>query len=77
MIPRVILYPRTGHYIDPPCTPFERASFHRLAQSVVVWGGDPIFHQQAQIDCWAQVLKFFRCALLTSPPHHHHHYGKL
>lgn len=61
-----ILYPKAGHYIDPPCAPFEEASYHRLAQAVVVWGGDPYYHQLAQVDCWNQIISFFNRALTTS-----------
>ncbi|XP_055388453.1 acyl-coenzyme A thioesterase 3-like [Condylostylus longicornis] len=64
---RALIYPKTGHYIDPPCAPFEEASFHPLAQSVVVWGGESFSHQAAQEDAWMQTQLFFKKAL-TSPP---------
>ncbi|XP_012658934.2 acyl-coenzyme A thioesterase 4 [Otolemur garnettii] len=57
--PKIICYPGTGHYIEPPYFPMCPASFHTLLNKPVVWGGEPRLHSRAQVDAWNQILSFF------------------
>ncbi|XP_047395359.1 peroxisomal succinyl-coenzyme A thioesterase, partial [Sciurus carolinensis] len=56
---QIILYPGTGHYIEPPYFPLCPASTHNLLNKVVLWGGEPRAHSKAQVDAWKQILSFF------------------
>nr|XP_026257748.1 acyl-coenzyme A thioesterase 4 isoform X1 [Urocitellus parryii] len=57
--PRIILYPGTGHYIEPPYFSMCPASVHKLFNKVVIWGGELRAHSKAQVDAWKQILSFF------------------
>ncbi|XP_027787495.2 peroxisomal succinyl-coenzyme A thioesterase [Marmota flaviventris] len=57
--PRIILYPGTGHYIEPPYFSVCPASVHKLFNKVVIWGGELRAHSKAQVDAWKQILSFF------------------
>ncbi|XP_004681767.2 PREDICTED: acyl-coenzyme A thioesterase 2, mitochondrial [Condylura cristata] len=57
--PQIILYPGTGHYIEPPYFPMCRASLHSLVDRPVIWGGEPKAHAMAQEDAWKKLQTFF------------------
>ncbi|XP_053331018.1 acyl-coenzyme A thioesterase 1-like [Spea bombifrons] len=57
--PEVYVYPRTGHYIEPPYFPLCKSSFHKLVGLPVVWGGEPKPHAKAQVDAWHKIQAFF------------------
>ncbi|XP_075701084.1 acyl-coenzyme A thioesterase 1-like isoform X2 [Rhinoderma darwinii] len=57
--PEVVLYPRAGHYIEPPHFPLCKASVHKLAGHVVTWGGETKAHALAQVDSWQRTQAFF------------------
>uniref|UniRef100_H0Y1M2 Acyl-CoA thioesterase 4 n=2 Tax=Otolemur garnettii TaxID=30611 RepID=H0Y1M2_OTOGA len=57
--PKIICYPGTGHYIEPPYFPMCPASSHILLHKPVVWGGEPRPHSRAQVDAWNQIISFF------------------
>ncbi|XP_035313512.1 peroxisomal succinyl-coenzyme A thioesterase isoform X4 [Cricetulus griseus] len=57
--PQVILYPGTGHYIEPPYFPMCPASLHKIVNKAVIWGGEVRAHSKAQVDAWKQILSFF------------------
>uniref|UniRef100_A0A8C9QF92 Acyl-CoA thioesterase 4 n=1 Tax=Spermophilus dauricus TaxID=99837 RepID=A0A8C9QF92_SPEDA len=57
--PRIILYPGTGHYIEPPYFSMCPASVHKFFNKVVIWGGELRAHSKAQVDAWKQILSFF------------------
>ncbi|XP_070614051.1 acyl-coenzyme A thioesterase 1-like [Erythrolamprus reginae] len=57
--PRIICYPETGHYIEPPYTPLCPSSVHFLVGKPVIWGGEPRAHAAAQVDAWKQIQDFF------------------
>ena len=65
--PRIISYPGTGHYIEPPYFPMCPASLHKLLDKPVMWGGEPRAHSKAQVDAWKQILTFFTKHLGPSP----------
>ncbi|XP_025889212.1 acyl-coenzyme A thioesterase 1-like [Nothoprocta perdicaria] len=66
--PQIILYPRTGHYIEPPFFPMCAASLHKLVGKPVAWGGDPKAHFEAQADAWQHIQAFFHKHLSGTPP---------
>ncbi|XP_027700533.1 acyl-coenzyme A thioesterase 1-like [Vombatus ursinus] len=57
--PKIICYPATGHYIEPPYFPVCPVSFHALVGTLVIWGGEVSAHSMAQIDAWKQLRAFF------------------
>ncbi|XP_003756310.3 acyl-coenzyme A thioesterase 1 [Sarcophilus harrisii] len=57
--PKIICYPATGHYIEPPYFPVCLVSFHNLVGKLVVWGGEVKAHSMAQVDAWKQIQAFF------------------
>ncbi|XP_037359581.1 acyl-coenzyme A thioesterase 1-like [Talpa occidentalis] len=61
--PQVILYPGTGHYIEPPYFPLCPASLHTLVDRPVIWGGEPRAHAMAQEDAWKKLQTFFHIHL--------------
>ncbi|XP_075945918.1 uncharacterized protein LOC142947931 [Anarhichas minor] len=61
----VLSYPNTGHLIEPPFTPFARASNFKtvtpqLQTVMVLWGGETVAHSRAQEDAWRKTLVFLR-----------------
>ncbi|KAM3608511.1 uncharacterized protein V6R79_000231 [Siganus canaliculatus] len=60
----VLSYPNAGHLIEPPYTPFARAStfktVNQLEKVVALWGGETVAHSRAQEDAWRKMLVFFR-----------------
>ncbi|KAG9463760.1 hypothetical protein GDO78_021145 [Eleutherodactylus coqui] len=57
--PEIVFYPKAGHYIEPPYFPLCKASFHKLVNLPVVWGGEPKAHALAQVDSWQRIQNFF------------------
>ncbi|XP_033734777.1 bile acid-CoA:amino acid N-acyltransferase-like [Pecten maximus] len=55
----LLVYQGAGHLIDPPFSPHCRASFNKLLQNCLVWGGNPVDHAYAQEDSWRRILTFF------------------
>ncbi|XP_046568714.1 acyl-coenzyme A amino acid N-acyltransferase 2-like isoform X2 [Haliotis rubra] len=64
----LVIYPRTGHLIEPPYMPLCRTSYHRVLDMVLVWGGQPEAHAAAQEDAWKRILHFLHKHL---PQEHH------
>ncbi|XP_042338899.1 bile acid-CoA:amino acid N-acyltransferase-like [Plectropomus leopardus] len=60
----VLSYLNAGHLIEPPFTPFARASTFRSVGSreklMALWGGEIIAHSRAQEDAWRKILVFLR-----------------
>ncbi|XP_037623888.1 peroxisomal succinyl-coenzyme A thioesterase-like isoform X1 [Sebastes umbrosus] len=70
----VLSYPNAGHLIEPPYTPFSRASTFRTVSPtpqmvVVLWGGETVGHSRAQEDAWRKMLVFLKEHLygITNP----------
>ncbi|XP_031135636.1 peroxisomal succinyl-coenzyme A thioesterase-like isoform X1 [Sander lucioperca] len=63
----LLSYPDAGHLIEPPFTPFAKASSFRDVSSrqmlVVLWGGETAGHSRAQEDAWRKMLVFLRANL--------------
>ncbi|KAM4615671.1 uncharacterized protein ACJ7VT_010761 [Polymixia lowei] len=66
-----LTYPNAGHLIEPPYTPHIRASNfivrHTREKVVMLWGGQPKPHADAQEDSWEKILMFLRQHLYPSP----------
>ncbi|KAK1888223.1 Peroxisomal succinyl-coenzyme A thioesterase [Dissostichus eleginoides] len=63
----VLSYKNTGHLIEPPFTPFVRASTFKTVTnppftSIVcpLWGGELVAHSHTQEDAWRKTLVFLR-----------------
>ncbi|KAM8892687.1 peroxisomal succinyl-coenzyme A thioesterase-like isoform 1-T2 [Spinachia spinachia] len=61
----VLSYPGAGHLIEPPFTPFARASSYKILGTapqtlMVLWGGETVAHCRAQEDAWRKTLVFLR-----------------
>ncbi|XP_041951848.1 acyl-coenzyme A thioesterase 1-like isoform X2 [Alosa sapidissima] len=56
----LVRYPKAGHFLDVPYMPHCPSSFHPAVGAVVVLGGEPQAHAEAQVDLWKRVQQFFR-----------------
>ncbi|KAK5866847.1 hypothetical protein PBY51_011389 [Eleginops maclovinus] len=61
----VLSYKNAGHLLEPPFTPFARASTFKTvtyphSKVVVLWGGELVAHSRAQEDAWRKTLVFLR-----------------
>lgn len=56
----LVKYPKAGHFLEVPYMPFCPASFHGAVGTVVIFGGEPKAHSEAQLDLWGRVQQFFR-----------------
>lgn len=59
----VVTYPKAGHFLDVPYMPYCSSGFHPAVGSVVVFGGEPKAHSEAQLDLWERVQEFFKTHL--------------
>ncbi|XP_054618453.1 acyl-coenzyme A thioesterase 5-like [Dunckerocampus dactyliophorus] len=57
---QVVSYPKAGHFLEVPHTPFCPSSFHAAVGRAVVFGGEPKAHSEAQLDLWERVQEFFK-----------------
>uniref|UniRef100_A0A8C6UHX1 Acyl-coenzyme A thioesterase 1-like n=1 Tax=Neogobius melanostomus TaxID=47308 RepID=A0A8C6UHX1_9GOBI len=55
-----ISYPRAGHILEPPFSPFEASGFHGVLKMSVLWGGEPAAHARAEEQLWKKIQEFFR-----------------
>ncbi|KAK5927447.1 hypothetical protein CgunFtcFv8_012605 [Champsocephalus gunnari] len=61
----VLSYKNAGHLIEPPFTPFTRASTTKTdtnppTKVMTLWGGELVAHSRAQEDAWRKTLVFLR-----------------
>ncbi|KAK5927446.1 hypothetical protein CgunFtcFv8_012605 [Champsocephalus gunnari] len=61
----VLSYKNAGHLIEPPFTPFTRASTFKSVTNppftmMALWGGELVAHSCAQEDAWKKTLVFLR-----------------
>lgn len=59
----VVTYPKAGHFLEVPYMPYCPSGFHAAVGSVVVFGGEPKAHSEAQLDLWERVQEFFKSHL--------------
>lgn len=59
------LYPKAGHFLEPPHMPYCPSTFHGAVGMVraVAFGGEPKAHAEAQLDLWERVQHFFKSHL--------------
>ena len=60
---QVVLYPKAGHFLEVPHTPYCPAGYHGAVGSEVAFGGEPKAHAEAQLDLWERVQEFFKSHL--------------
>lgn len=60
---QVVSYPKAGHFLEVPNMPFCPSGFHAAVGSVVLFGGEPKAHSDAQLDLWERVQAFFKSHL--------------
>ncbi|KAJ8260176.1 hypothetical protein GJAV_G00177960 [Gymnothorax javanicus] len=60
-----MLYPGTGHLLEPPYMPNARTALFatKPTKLMVLWGGHPAPHAAAQEDSWKKILEFLECHL--------------
>uniref|UniRef100_A0A1A8FL28 Acyl-CoA thioesterase 2 n=2 Tax=Nothobranchius korthausae TaxID=1143690 RepID=A0A1A8FL28_9TELE len=56
-------YPKAGHFLEVPYTPFCPSGFHGAVGREVVFGGEPKAHSEAQLHLWEKVQLFFKTHL--------------
>ncbi|KAM6964978.1 acyl-coenzyme A thioesterase 1-like [Aplochiton taeniatus] len=56
----VVTYPKAGHFLEVPYTPHCPSAFHAAVRNVVVFGGEPKAHSEAELDLWERIEKFLR-----------------
>ncbi|XP_066532698.1 acyl-coenzyme A thioesterase 5 [Hoplias malabaricus] len=56
----VVSYPKAGHFLEVPYMPQHPSGFHAAVDQVVVFGGEPKVHADAQLDAWRRVQEFFK-----------------
>lgn len=61
----VVTYPKAGHFLENPHTPYCPSAFHAAVGWEVVFGGEPKAHTEAQLDLWERVQEFFKSHLDT------------
>ncbi|KAJ8006686.1 hypothetical protein DPEC_G00109800 [Dallia pectoralis] len=58
----MVRYPGAGHLIEPPYTPHVMSSAYVMLPTkekvIMMWGGSPKPHADAQEDSWEKVLRF-------------------
>uniref|UniRef100_A0A674J2K4 BAAT/Acyl-CoA thioester hydrolase C-terminal domain-containing protein n=1 Tax=Terrapene triunguis TaxID=2587831 RepID=A0A674J2K4_9SAUR len=57
--PEITSYPGAGHIIEPPFFPLCPVAACEFVNNLVVVGGEPRAHSQAQVDAWQQIQTFF------------------
>lgn len=60
---QVVSYPKAGHFLEVPPMPHCPRGFHAAIGSVVLFGGEPKAHFEAQLDLWERVQAFFKSHL--------------
>lgn len=56
---QLVTYPKAGHFLEVPNTPFCPSGYHGAVGTEVVFGGEPKAHCDAQLDLWERVQEFF------------------
>lgn len=55
----MVLYPGTGHLIEPPFLPLCSNSYVDEFGAVCAWGGEPKPHADAQEAAWKRIKEFY------------------
>ncbi|XP_069017912.1 acyl-coenzyme A thioesterase 1 [Embiotoca jacksoni] len=60
---QLVTYPKAGHFLEAPHTPYCASGIHAAIGSAVLFGGEPKAHVEAQLDLWDRVQEFFKSHL--------------
>ncbi|XP_069564709.1 acyl-coenzyme A thioesterase 1 [Brachyistius frenatus] len=60
---QLVTYPKAGHFLEAPHTPYCASGIHAAIESAVLFGGEPKAHVEAQLDLWDRVQEFFKSHL--------------
>uniref|UniRef100_A0A8C5M3T6 Bile acid-CoA:amino acid N-acyltransferase n=1 Tax=Leptobrachium leishanense TaxID=445787 RepID=A0A8C5M3T6_9ANUR len=63
---RILLFPKAGHLLDPPGSPFCLLSHIPLLPLPMMWGGELKAHCAAQETCWREMQDFLRLNIVGS-----------
>ncbi|XP_018026284.1 acyl-coenzyme A thioesterase 1-like [Hyalella azteca] len=58
--------PNAGHVIEPPYLPYTSASYHRLVNGVMIWGGSAVDHSIAEVKLWKRIQEVLRQELIPA-----------
>lgn len=65
----LLMYPKTGHLIEPPYAPLARSGLFLTPQAkkayMTLWGGEIVPHSWAQKDAWTKTLLFLKAHLYS------------
>lgn len=56
---KLIVYPQTGHMMEPPYTPPFRSTWNKYFQTAFLWGGRQTPQAHTQEAAWREILSFF------------------
>ncbi|XP_015261700.1 PREDICTED: acyl-coenzyme A amino acid N-acyltransferase 2-like [Gekko japonicus] len=59
----LLSYPKAGHLIEPPGSPFCHHSWLPAFSRPVLWGGEAQAHAAAQVHSWSEIQKFLHLHL--------------
>nr|XP_056704822.1 bile acid-CoA:amino acid N-acyltransferase [Euleptes europaea] len=59
----LLSYPKAGHLIEPPGSPFCYQSWLPFVSRPVLWGGEAQAHVAAEVHSWEEIQKFLRLHL--------------
>ena len=62
----LLVYPGTGHMMEPPYTPPLRTTWNRYFKTAFLWGGQRKPHAHAQEASWREIINFFEKHLLSA-----------
>lgn len=65
----LIVYPGTGHLIEPPNAPICTESY-QPPWGIMKWGGVPVHHAHAQQDAWQRLLVFLQANMVDEQRQH-------
>ncbi|XP_068197595.1 acyl-coenzyme A thioesterase 6-like [Antennarius striatus] len=58
-----VCYPRAGHVLNLPFSPFCPSSPHGICGYRAIWGGEPRAHATAELHLWKKIQEFLRTHL--------------
>ncbi|KAB7506096.1 Acyl-coenzyme A thioesterase 4 [Armadillidium nasatum] len=59
----LIIYDGAGHLVEPCYAPFSSATFHKMGNCNLFYGGNVKDHSAAQVDSWRRIIELFKRVL--------------
>ncbi|XP_058235620.1 acyl-coenzyme A thioesterase 5 [Hemibagrus wyckioides] len=59
----LVTYPTAGHFMEVPYMPHHPSGLHAAVNQVVVFGGEPKAHADAQVNAWGKIQSFLKSHL--------------